>query len=57
MSARRLSRAERRRHAVQACVRLAHTDPVTYDELADAGELRQNIVDAVDARIDEEGAA
>lgn len=52
----RLSRTERRRRALTACVRFAQTDPVTYDEIADAGDLRPHIVDAVDTLI-EEGAA
>lgn len=52
-----MTRNERRRLAVAAALRFAYDDPVTYDEIADAGDLRQRIVDAVDERLDREGAA
>lgn len=52
-----MTRAERRRLAVTACVRFAYDAPATYDEMADAGELRQRVVDAVDAELERQGVA
>lgn len=52
-----MTRTERRRKAIAACVRFAFDDPASYDELADSGALRQRVVDAVDDVIEREGAA
>lgn len=52
-----MTRTERRRKAIAACVRFAFDDPTAYDELADSGELRQRVVDAVDGVIESKGVA
>lgn len=43
--------------AVTACVRFAFDAPAMYDEMADAGELRQRVVDAVDDELERKGVA
>lgn len=48
-----MTRHERRQLAIAACARFARADPVTYDELADAGDLRERVVDAVDRVVEE----
>jgi hypothetical protein len=52
-----MTRTERRRRAVTAAIRFAYDDPTAYDEAADAGELQDRIVDAVDTHLEHEGAA
>lgn len=52
-----MTRTERRRLAVAACVRFAFDDPITYDDMADGGELCQRVVDAVDAELERKGVA
>ncbi len=44
-----MTRVERHRCAVAACLRFAREHPALYDELADGGELEQRMVDRVDA--------
>lgn len=52
-----MTSTERRRRAVAAAIRYAFDDPTAYDEAADAGELRDRIVRAVDDHLDAEGVA
>jgi hypothetical protein len=52
-----MNRTERHQRALSALLRFAMVDPVMYDEMADAGELRERLVDAVDDALAERGAA
>ena len=52
-----MTRTERHRCAVAACLRFARDHPALYDELADGGELREWVVAEVDAAIGAEEAA
>ena len=48
-----MTRTERRRRALAACITFARAHPTAYDELADAGDLQPRVVDAVDQAIEE----
>lgn len=52
-----MTRTERRRRAVAAAITFAFDAPAAYDEAADAGELRDRIVRAVDDHLEREGVA
>jgi hypothetical protein len=52
----RMNRTERHRRAFEALLAFARTEPVTYDELADRGELNERLVRDVDDQLSE-GAA
>lgn len=52
-----MTRTERRRKALAAAITFAYDDPASYDEAADAGDLRDRIVQAVDDHLEAEGAA
>ena len=52
-----MNRCDRQRLALSALLRFACEDPVSYDELADAGDLRERLVEAVDAALAERGVA
>ena len=52
-----MNRTRRHRLSLAGLLRFARQEPVAYDELADAGDLRERLVEVVDERLEQREAS